>query len=502
MSKETETLWALSRQATFNLLEAKFWNIAQNPFSRLPPKIVQDLEVFVRSRRGFSEEKESFDVLNLLFQSGHIEKFDVFHWNSRQIQKRLPNILTKTFCRNLISLSLPKHFYAICPVESILSTCSKLVEVHLPVFVDLDVFENCPELEILRFHATDDEFSNYFLKNTGEIPFTIRKLRVLTVCNTQSHFAVTKDIIAKLLLNCPKLESVGCCNSLDAFQYIRETQDDLPNPLHLQRCYWGLKYSDFIPASDTPNLESYQTRFSRMVKTASLMCSSLQELVIDVYDNNCVQHLVRLKNLTVLSINYEDPYDEMYQPAFVSLLREIGSQLKHLSVSAQNPVPLDIICKRCCNLESLRILGEVTISNHKKKWKKLPDLRSFCVSKIQGEYLHLLFQRCPNIKELFIGSVLDFNDDFLEILSEDGSLPKLEIVSVETCSLSKDGFMRFMKSVPTLQKVSFDRSMEWCGEELMDEIKTWVEALGKTIEVDKRLYKKEYFRVKIHPCVF
>ncbi|GBM75796.1 hypothetical protein AVEN_77162-1 [Araneus ventricosus] len=321
------------------------------------------------------------------------------------------------------------------------------------------------------------------------------------MCNTQSHYAITKDIIAKLLLNCPKLVSVGCCNSLDAFQYIRETQDDLPTPFRLRRCYWGLKYSDFIPPQNTPEFESYQPQFSRMVKTASSMCSSLEELVIDVYDNNCVQHLVKLKNLTVLSISYEDPYDDNYQPAFVSLLREIGSQLKHLSVSAQSPIPLDIICDRCSNLVTLRLLGEVAVSNYGKKWKNLPVLKSFCVYEIQNENLQLLFQTCPNMKEIFIGSAKGISDEFMDILLKQGAFPKLEVVSVEECSLTENGILKFMSGVPTLRKVSFEKS-SWCIRKPKDVIEIWIEAFEKNVEVDERLYKKEYFRVKTHPCVF
>ncbi|XP_055925999.1 uncharacterized protein LOC129957606 [Argiope bruennichi] len=497
-----DTLYRLCMQTVYDLIAAKVWDSsAQNPFSKFQSKVVEDLVDFVRSQRGYSDDKNTMENLMLLFASGRIRKFDAFHWNSKKNQTWLPGILTENFCKNLLSLSLPKHFYAIYPVKSILPFCRNLVDVHLPVFIDLEVFENCPQLQILRFHASDDEISHYFRQKTGDLPSTIRKLQVFSVCNCQIHYAVTKDIIAKLLLNCPNLVSVGFCNSLDAFHYIRETQDELSNPFQLRRCYWGLKYTDFIPTPDNPEFERYQSQFSHMVKVATSLCSSLEELVIDVFDNNCVQHLVKLKNLKVLSISYEDPYDDNYVPAFVSLLREIGKQLSRLSVTAQGPVPMDVICRYCPYLVTLRILGKVTISNRSKKCKRLPLLKSLCVDVIDKEDLKLFFLNCPNMKELFVGTAVGFVDSFCETLLKKEVYPKLEVVSIETCSLTKRGLLKFLNGIPTLQKVSFE-ILGGTREKPKDIIKQWIKKSKTDVEVDERLYRTEFFRRETHPCVF
>ncbi|GIY56629.1 uncharacterized protein CDAR_98361 [Caerostris darwini] len=145
--------------------------------------------------------------------------------------------------------------------------------------------------------------------------------------------------ISQILLWGPKLISLGLNDTSPALDYIYKTVDSFALNTHqisLKRCYWGKKilWHELWDGSFT----CYMSRYSEIIRNAALSCPMLEELIITVRHVDCIQHLRHLKRLDVLCILFRSVSEGDFS-AFLALLRDIGHQLRHLSISASQKMP-------------------------------------------------------------------------------------------------------------------------------------------------------------------
>ncbi|GIX98062.1 hypothetical protein CDAR_450861 [Caerostris darwini] len=98
-----------------------------------------------------------------------------------------------------------------------------------------------------------------------------------------------------------------------------------------------------------------------------------------------------------LCIIFSDSDEDCFS-TFLALLRDIGYQLRHLSISASDEIPLNAMCERCPNLQSLEIFGTETVET----CQSLKHLRSVSIFEIDEECLLFLLQNCVCLENLQI----------------------------------------------------------------------------------------------------
>ncbi|GIY13383.1 hypothetical protein CEXT_759111 [Caerostris extrusa] len=82
---------------------------------------------------------------------------------------------------------------------------------------------------------------------------------------------------------------------------------------------------DYCEGEDTHS--DYVNRYPDIIEKLPLSCPLLEQLIIKVYHRECIPHLRHLRRLNVLSIGFMCD-DEDCVPAFLTLLRDIGHQLR------------------------------------------------------------------------------------------------------------------------------------------------------------------------------
>ncbi|GBM75792.1 hypothetical protein AVEN_77160-1 [Araneus ventricosus] len=507
------TLYSLYRiclQKIAYLLRINYWDSwPENPFSCLPTTVVEELVGFVTYRRRLTNEIELIDTLRPLLTSGQIKHLDVFHWNSKTMHDYIMILLTEEFCKNLVTISIPYYPDNDFKIKSIILTCSNLVQVHLPVFIELDIFESCPHLRSLRFHSWREATIRYFCSEIIEFPNTIRNLEVFSVSDNGLidpfiSCDMKNKIISRLLANCSKLISVGFCDSTDAFQHIDGTDDNPSCPLQLRRCVWGLGIGNVLaefPLFKRPRLSTFESEFATSIQKAVSSCPFVEELVIFPFNRASLQHLESLENLSLLKIDFQ-VYHGDYVPDFISLLNKIGPRLRHLAVRGNRPIAIDTVCSICPGVISLKISGTLTVSDPSKIGSILYPLKQLSLDSLDEISLEFILSNCTNVAQLVIGKANCFDDSISSKIMERGAFTKLKVVSVETCRFTEKGMLTFLESVPSLKKINISVVTSFLHTRPNTIIQAWITKTGKHVEVEDDLRKKEFFAWKLNRCIF
>ncbi|GBM92130.1 hypothetical protein AVEN_167223-1 [Araneus ventricosus] len=442
-------LYTISLQKVFSLLENGLWNSCEeNPFSFCPTKVVEDLTTIAYS------DAKSMSSISLLLTSGRIYYLHLMmvRWELQKDLDALLKMLSEDVCRNIRKLSIPKKLTSdgITLLEAVLRRCSNLEDVYSEILFDLSALTGCKEMRYLRFHVeSNNEAFDFTSRTDFDVLRLLNNLKILAFCNGHVRCFLDHEAVAKILLNSPKLISVGYVDTLNPLAYILNKESDSPPHFELRRCFWGhsewdLRYLRY--------LNQYKSNYPEYIKMAVSFCPFVEDLVLLVFHKECLQHLTNLQHLTFLCLNFHHYGSDDYISDLISFLKKIGPQLRHIAVEAAAKMPLDVICDLCPNLESL-LLVNPSITESAEPSLCLKRLKRLSCGNINKETLMYLLSNCRDLTELTLSRAECLEDGLLTIILKRNPLPKLKVVLIRKCSLSKDGLRLLLLRVPSLERV-------------------------------------------------
>ncbi|GIX90802.1 uncharacterized protein CEXT_135231 [Caerostris extrusa] len=291
-------------EAAFHLQE-KYWNRENtNPFSQVNCNIVNDLFQFLVHEL----DLEMPSPLELLLKSGQLQDLVLDEVDLTEKQwKSLMTILLEEAdsCRNI------RYFWN----ESV------------------DTLANLQNLETFDIFCYRNSYSYY-------------------------------PLIAEMLQNHPKLVSLGDTDSSWVAHHIHTTcRMDIVPRFGLKECFWGFN-GHVEKFKESPI--AYNQQFPEYVKSSVVLFPLVEKLLIEVHHEDCMQYLKKLKHLRVLEINFNLCYGLSARTAFISLLSEIGPQLKRLVIVGRTSMPVDVIMKYCSNVVSLELRCNTIVQGESK----------------------------------------------------------------------------------------------------------------------------------------
>ncbi|GBN45772.1 hypothetical protein AVEN_104006-1 [Araneus ventricosus] len=440
------SLYTICLDRIYGFLKEGIWkSCIPNPFSDLPTKAVNELMDLSNNEEGYLK---TGDVLMLL-TSGRLTRLDLCRFNPKADKDLIVSAIQKagSIClRSLASNSKELIFHF---VRNIISWNPYLEEFHSRVHPGFDIFQKCPNLRILKIYSS---FSQFPVNNAPIDLSVLSSLRNLEVLHV---FKVDTDTIANVLETCPKLISIGLSDSLDSFEVIaqRRQKNSLLNlgvdrHFQLRRCVWG---KDFRSG----NWLEYNSGFGRKIRTAVEFCPLVQELIIQVHQKDGYKALRFLKQLTLLRIHFNYCRGD-FLPDFVALLREIGPQLKHLSIFGKEEpfrrnagVPVDVICDCCPDLQSLEIWSSIFMKDSSKYSYDLALKRLTLYGEDsdndEEESLRFLLYNSMHLEELYLECVQRLDDTLLHQIFERNPFSQLKVSLIDECSLTRQGFQMFLE---------------------------------------------------------
>ncbi|GBN70204.1 hypothetical protein AVEN_231704-1 [Araneus ventricosus] len=456
------SLYMICLDRIYEFLKEGMWkSCIPNPFSDLPTKAVNEL-------MDLSDDDEDYskigDVL-LLLTSGRLTRLDLCPFNPKAEQDLIVSAIQKTgsIClRNfpLNSEELIFHF-----VRNIISWNPYLQEFHSRVHPVSYVFLKCPNLRILKIYDPCEEFPVSNSPLDLSVLSSLRNLEVLHV------FDMDTDTIANVLETCPKLISIGLNDCLDSLEEIAQCRQnnfllnlDVNRHFQLRRCVWGKESRREI----RHERQEYISGFGGKIRSAVEFCPLLQELIIHVHQKDGYEALRLLKQLTLLRIHFQNCLGD-FLPDFVALLQEIGPQLKHLSVFGKEEpfrrndgVPVDVICDRCPDLQSLEIWSSIFMKDSSRRSCDLALRRLTLylekadvdqeIHEEQGSLLFLL-SNCKRLEELHLDSTESLNDALLNQIFERNPFAQLKVSCIEESSLTREGFQMICEKAVSVETV-------------------------------------------------
>ncbi|GBO05667.1 hypothetical protein AVEN_224961-1 [Araneus ventricosus] len=482
------SLYAICIQKTISLLkQGKFNTSLQNPFSQLAPVILDDiLRYFLFLPH--TERPKIVDLL-LLLTSGRLRHLNLSVFRIDEDQDLLLNILTEKSCRLLRSITAPKSIKSYV-LEGIILLCPNLELIHSAVQFNLHTLANNKKLRILKLHLSTKSVSELFAENQVEFLRSLPNLQILSFCEQSDYFSSWKEMAA-ILKNCPQLVSIGYADSSMAVNEIQGANLQL----NLRRCLWGTKFWNLNWNFESRQVSLGQELFPHIIKKAVSAYQLVEELFIVVPHGDCLQYLADLNKLILLSISFVNMSVDCTS-AFISLLSDIGHQLKHVFVQHIKGTPVDIILANCPTLISLRINGPVTVSGTTASIPKSLLLKRLRLSTADDTTLLFLLPRCLYLRELFLDFAPRLNDNLLCIILNQNALLQLEVAAICDCRLTGRGVRFFLETAVSLRKVSFSPFGAIVSRIINKYNLSVVNCRAFNLQ------KKEFFHLKFNSCHF
>ncbi|GIY49424.1 uncharacterized protein CEXT_251121 [Caerostris extrusa] len=477
------------------------WRIrcTENPFQILPSDVFQELVDYTLSLPCYELPEAS--KLSLLLVNYLLKRLDLscFAVTLRSLEDRERQINARETCSSLISMlssyTFPNLRSLHLPVDlvdmsaelgNLIRGCANLETLHTATCFDLSNIENCRRLRVARIHSSASHVYD-FLQQRAYSLMNLEALEIFSACDPDPCFT-SYEAVANILISCRNIISLGLVDSSMAIDHVLNDKDS-PFAFRLQRCFWGYGYNSYLNRSKKS--VNYKLKSTILIRNAACACPLVEELVMQVFQKESLQPLNLLNRLTFLSLSFSQ-CDDNYLPEFISLISEIGHRIKHLSVEGSLQFPVNDICSLCVNLESLKINGHACVKYPVESFPSLHNLKRFIASEIDQKCFQFVLSNCPNITELFLGSVPYLNDLELKSILKTNSLANLEILTLTTCSLTENGLSKLIKSAFKLKKFV----LEFFKEPLVSVIKE----LNRDINYSD--YPQDFFDYKLNRCTF
>ncbi|GIY49208.1 uncharacterized protein CDAR_523791 [Caerostris darwini] len=427
------------------LIKVEHWKEErENPFSPLPPKIVELLVEVC----GTSQEFKKFSYFRMLLSSGKLRKlklcFPVFFTDICMV---LPQMLTEKGCMKITVLELDENFQNFHRqwLEKLLQKLPLLEILSVRTIFNPQALKNCKGLksvEVIPIVRNLTELNNFISKAADTLSY-MKDLEVFDIFQYTTKSTNFLKVV-KMLNNHPKLASLRFNDSSLAAHhiYVNNTAAELPE-YGLRNCSW---ITDTGPFEEITPLN---ISFLQRVRSSVLLFPLVEELEILTFREDCFEYLKNLKHLRSLKMRFH--IHSTYQADF-SFLSGIGQQLRHLCIVSYQDVPVNAISKYCFNLEYLKIIGNATICDSIESSYNFRKLKRLEIFNIDANSLLYVFQNVRNLKELQFHNAAVFDDQkLLEILNINPlAFYHLDKVFVRDCMLSREGFRIFLEHAVNL----------------------------------------------------
>ncbi|GIX68904.1 uncharacterized protein CDAR_211091, partial [Caerostris darwini] len=437
-------------------LQEKYWNREDtNPFSQVNCNIVNDLFQFLVLNRKI----EKTSPLKLLLKSGQLQDlvldrvdFTEKHWKS------LMTILLEEAdsCRNITYILLPESFQndKNSSLERLIEKCPLLQRLDVVTFFNLSALKNCVRLKYVKNYFSGIGEYRYFYNEAVDTFANLQNLEKFDIFHCRNSSSYYKHI-AKMLQNHPRLISLGNTDSSWAAHHIYSTcRKDIVPRFGLKECFWGFNRN---VEKFNGNQITYTQRYPEIIKSSVVLFPLIEKLRIVVYHEDCLQHLKKLKHLCELEIYFNLCCGSSARTAFISLLSEIGLQLKRLSIVCRSTMPADVVMKYCSNVVHLDLCCSAIVQGGiEADSNNFRQLEKLIVREMNEESLEYLLRNSLNLKELLLVEAICLDDTLLHRIFEKNSLSQLNTIAVHECSLSREGLKELIQRCGNLEKVAFD----------------------------------------------
>ncbi|GIY74518.1 uncharacterized protein CDAR_22011 [Caerostris darwini] len=222
----------------------------------------------------------------------------------------------------------------------------------------------------------------------------------------------------------------------------------------LKECFWGFSSVDKF---NRRKQMAYTQQYSKFVKSSVALFPLVEKLIIVVYHKNCLEHLKKLRHLCVLDINFNLCRGTPTRTAFISLLSEIGPQLRCLSIVTRSTMPIDVLMKYCPNVVHLDLCCTAIVQGGiEADSKNFRQLKRVCVVVVDEESLKYLLQNSVNLIELLLIDAICLDDTLLHKILKMKSLSKIVTLGVQECRLSREGLKELVQKCVNLERVAFE----------------------------------------------
>ncbi|GIX85656.1 uncharacterized protein CDAR_62051 [Caerostris darwini] len=484
--KSPDSLYKLCIKETSTYLVDKRWDGGNtNPFSQVNCYIVNDLFQFLVIN--MSIEKPS--PLKLLLKSGQLQDFVFDGTDFTETQwKSLMTILLEEgdFCRNITCIMLPESFQndENASLERLIEKCPSLEILDVSTFFNLSVLKNCVRLKDVRIDLKGKSEYRYFQNESVDTLANLQNLEKFAIFHCRKSSSYYKHI-AKMLQNHPKLVSFGKTDSSWAAHHIYTTCKMTVPQFGLKECFFG--FNRYVNDFNSTKQIAYTQQYSEFVKSAVVLFPLVEKLRIVVYHKNCLEHLKKLKHLRVLEIDFNLCRGSPARTAFISLLSEIGPQLKCLVILGHKSMPVDVVMKYCSNVVHLDLrcsaIVQGGIETDSKNFRQLEKLALFKVNK---ESLECLLRNSLNLRELLLVDALCLDDTLLHKIFKKNSLSRVNTIAVKKCRLSREGLKELVQKCGNLETVAFktlDADLTTVATELRRDIRNKYKYVARNLQV-------------------
>ncbi|GIX99523.1 uncharacterized protein CDAR_104531 [Caerostris darwini] len=533
-------------------MRAGFWNrCKENPFKKVPPVIVHNFAELIFSMD--FKQLPNHETLYLLFTSRRPKKLDLSCFSvpasltydgndpytpshlKREIDilealrepmgeryvlyyfRRVTSIHQRTkkhmedecnsFLYMLSKHALP-HLKSFVMTEEmklskfalqpLIQASTNLTEIHTCLhWFDLNVLMNYKKLRVLRLHFPPrsyfEDCPEELLETCGRVLPTL-DLKIFTICNSETDCFGMHPLTAIALAHCPRLTSVGPLDSAMAIDYIKTKSRT--SYFKLKKCFWGVDASK-ESSYRWDALRNLGSRFPKLIKTAVSCCPSVEELILQVVNKDCLQHLRRLERLKSLCLDYEY-CDDFDIDECLSSLGEIKHQLKHFilreatQVNANRRFPLNVITDSCENLETLAVRQFSVINMPLETNASFRRLKRISIL-TELDYLSQILRYCDNLTDLILLGPFPIDEsEFYETLGQISVL-KLQTFGMYAHYFSSDAMRMLLSKAPNLGRI--------CVKMTLEPFSLFLQFCD-IVEYDFDLFDELYFPTEFQKCVF
>ncbi|GIX73626.1 uncharacterized protein CEXT_546061, partial [Caerostris extrusa] len=451
-----DSLYELCIEEIANCLQMKYWSGRKtNPFSRINCNIVNDLFQYLIIQAQVKDPRP----LKSLLKSGQLQKlnFNGIDFTGKMWRYIMKILLKeKDRCRNITYIFLPKNFQndENTYLERLIEQCPLLKEIHVGTYFNLSVLKNCERLKVVRNYFPGTHEYRFLRDESVDTLENLQNLEKFAIFDHRKSSTYYEDI-AKILQNHPKLVSLGNTDSSWAAHHIHTTcrMDTAPR-FGLKECFWGFakNVEQFIR-----NQMAYSRQYPELIKSSVVLFPLVKRLHIIVHHADCLQHLKKLEHLCELEIDFNWCCSSSACTAFISLLSEIGPQLKRLVIVSHSTMPVDLVMKYCSNLEHLNLCCSAIVQGGvETNSNNFRELKELVVYEMDEESLEYLLRNSFNLKGLLLVDALCLDDTLLRTILLMKSLSKIETLGVYECRISRYLMKKLVQKCVKLRSAAFD----------------------------------------------
>ncbi|GIY79039.1 uncharacterized protein CDAR_610741 [Caerostris darwini] len=428
--------------------------------------------------------------LELLLKSGQLQNLmlDGCDFTKKQWRSLMTILLEEgDSCRNITYILPPESFQNDdnATLEKLIEKCPLLEILVVSTFFNPSALQKCLRLKDVRNDFTGRKEYRYFRNESVDTLVNLKNLKKFDIFHSRKSSSYYLDT-AKMLQNHTKLISLGYTDSSWAAHYIYTTCKMATVPrFGLKECFWG--FNSYVNKFNRREQIAYTQQYSKFVKSSVALFLLVEKLNIVVYHKNCLEQLKKLRHLRVLEIDFSFCRGLLTRTAFLSLLIEIGRQLKCFVIVSHKAMPVDVVMKYCPHVVHLDLSCSAIVQGGIEiDYNNFRQLEKLIAYEVDEESLEYLLRNALNLRELLLFDALCLDDTLLLKIVKMKSLSKIDTLGVKECSLSREGLKELIQKCVNLESVAFenlDTDLTTVAEELKRDIRATYSNVARSLLV-------------------